>query len=188
MDKGFDTCKKDLIIGSIIAASILLGACALFYIFEWIRGSGSIKGAITWQYSETIGTKPDVGADIILLPKVVPKKILTGEAGSSFAYTSDLPEGYYRTEANGYGYYEISNVKVGEYYILIISNNTDRDPLGKDDEYDFIKEIILPDYLSPKNIEKFYKAIGLRKITWESVNIRSKQTAEVSHDFGYTEI
>lgn len=187
MDKEFVICKKGLIAGSIIATAILLGACALFYIFEWIKGSGSIKGTITWQYSKTMGTKPDVGADIILLP-IEPREILTGEAGNSFAYTSDLPEGYYRTEANGYGYYEISNIKAGEYYVLIISNNTYRDPLGKDDEYNFIKENILPDYLSPKNIENFCKATGLRKITWESVNIRSKQTTEVSHDFGYTEI
>ena len=32
------------------------------------KGYGNVTGLITWQYNDYVGTKPDVGAKVMLIP------------------------------------------------------------------------------------------------------------------------
>ncbi|WP_244297227.1 hypothetical protein [Brevibacillus antibioticus] len=46
---------------------------------------GSLKGTITWQYNDFVGTKPDVNARILLISKGYDKNTLTDDEESIFA-------------------------------------------------------------------------------------------------------
>ncbi|MBD8499458.1 hypothetical protein [Paenibacillus arenosi] len=69
-----------------------------------------MSGVITWQYNEVIGTKPDVGAKMVLLkPNPKEKYNVPLLAGSS---TGELVHGngVYEAKADGYGNYIINDI------------------------------------------------------------------------------
>lgn len=85
------------------------------------KQTGTVKGCITYQYNEAIGTRGDVGADILLIPNDLPDGSLDIINAITFI---NLPEGCLHAEADGYGNYILQDVPVGKYVIVIRSKNT----------------------------------------------------------------
>lgn len=147
--------------------------------------TGKIKGTITWQYNEFIGTKPDVGAKIALIPANLTKNTGPKHEIYFFALTlsSNSPEttGIYTTKANGYGEYEMNDVPAGEYYILIVSQKTRSDlTINKWDA------LILQEIFSEDEWKVLQLNLKLNKYEFEKIEIKENKVIDVSHDFGYT--
>ncbi|TVX86805.1 hypothetical protein [Paenibacillus agilis] len=145
--------------------------------------TGTISGVITWQYNDVIGTKPDVGAKIVLLkPNPKEKYNVPLLAGSS---TGELVHGngVYEAKADGYGNYIINDIPVGEYIYIINSHKTTSEfdnKLPKADS-DLIKQLLTEEQIKDTVtfLEIFNYKIG-------KVEIKNGKTTTISHDFGYT--
>ncbi|MCX6160839.1 MAG: hypothetical protein NTV87_05820 [Ignavibacteriae bacterium] len=125
--------------------------------------TGNIKGTLTWQYNKYVGTKPDVDALVYVIKE----------------FQEDIRQ--YKTRANGYGNYEINDIPVGNYFVVLISFNTTQNP----------KEGIywgkLGASLSDKQKEHL-RNMGLGDWKYKIIEIKIKEnkTVDVSHDFGNT--
>lgn len=147
---------------------------------------GTMKGLITWQYNKLVGTKPDVGAEIYLLPSELGSNKITDEDATSYFMGIKIPENYYYAKVNGNGNYEIQNIKPGKYMVLIVSNNTNRNLL-KDDYAKYLKENILTKYFSVNRADYFDSVhLYLNKFEVKNIEIISGATIDLSHDFGNT--
>lgn len=145
---------------------------------------GALKGTITWQYNDFVGTKPDVNAKIFLIRKDFDINTITDMEEKLFISIEAAPKGsgLYTAKANGYGNYEIGNVPVGEYYIIVVSGKTHRDIRQPVDEY--FTSIFTP-YV--RNWEDFtLLSLGTNKYEFSLITIEENQTLDFSHDFGYT--
>ncbi|UKK97563.1 hypothetical protein [Brevibacillus brevis] len=145
---------------------------------------GSLKGTITWQYNDFVGTKPDVNARILLISKGYDKNTLTDDEESIFAIGT-VPKknvGLFAAKANGYGNYEVGNLPAGEYHILVVSAQTTRNINEPIDEY--FTSILKP-YI--RNWDSFVR-ISLLHLKYElsTITIEEGQTLDFSHDFGNT--
>ena len=122
-------CSKKINWVVIVFIGLLLISATLLFIHN--QKPGRLQGLVSWQYNEFVGTKPDVGAKIFLFP-TRPHSKIKDEDVVSFAL-GIIPEEnkneYYFAKANGNGNYTISNVKPGNYLVLIISENTNRNIL-----------------------------------------------------------
>ncbi len=151
----------------------------------FIKKPGTVKGLITWQYNDFVGTKPDVGATVFLLPSSCSNKIKDEDAVSYFLGTK-APSGFYYAKANGNGNYEIPNVKAGQYTAVIISKNTNRNVLEETD-IDFLKEYILTDFFSKDKVEYFCTVnINIHQFVNKDIKVEPKTTLDLSNDFGNT--
>lgn len=148
---------------------------------------GNLRGIITWQYNKLIGTKPDVNAKIYLISENYNKNTMTNDEESLFtllgSVSEDKKDKLFFSKINGYGNYEIDNIPVGKYLMIIISNNTTRPPdlVG---EFETAKSILTP-YIN--DWDKF-KLVNLskNKSEFKIINIMKNETIDISHDFGYT--
>ncbi|BDR76577.1 tetratricopeptide repeat protein [Clostridium tetani] len=143
--------------------------------------TGNIKGIITWQYNNFIGTKPDTGANITLISKNKNRN----NDNSTFAITlQQVPNGkngIYTAKADGYGNYEIDSVPTGEYYLLITSNNTNSDMT-----IDSYTASTLQGLFSEQDWSKLQLALKLNKYRFKTIKIKAEKTIIESYDFGYT--
>lgn len=144
---------------------------------------GSLKGTITWQYNDFVGTKPDVNAKILLIRTDFDKNTITDVEEGVFAIgLAPKNSGLFAGKANGYGNYEIGNLPVGEYHIMIVSAQTTRDIMLPVDEYPITK-------LKPY-IQKWDEFLSLslmdKKYHVATITIEEGQTLDFSHDFGNT--
>ncbi|QWU14453.1 hypothetical protein SAMN04487895_101765 [Paenibacillus sophorae] len=150
-----------------------------------IVASGKLKGTITWQYNDYVGTKPDVGAEIYLIPVKLKKNSL---AISDFVKVADKKitaksVGIYYTVANGYGNFEINNIPVGDYVIYVVSMKTLRDVLTPYNDETANK--LLKPYI--KNWNDFLKgSIQASKSVIDTMTVEKNQTIDFSFDFGNT--
>ncbi len=99
---------------------------------------GSLTGVITYQYNKYIGTRPDVGAKILLVQtNHIPTKNDYLNIGMMRNYKErpDLSDPtVYSVEADGMGNYYFDNIPAGEYYMLIESQKTE---FKEDKVYDY---------------------------------------------------
>ncbi|GAB7386170.1 hypothetical protein BSNK01_00050 [Bacillaceae bacterium] len=146
-------------------------------------GVGNLKGTITWQYNEFIGTKPDVEAHIYVIPYDFNKNNFTQNEINLYTMIGIVPEnsGLYYKRANGYGQFEINGIPAGKYIIVVVSNNTHRNPDEPISEY---VESLLKDKLDWDNFKKF--RLDMNKHEVDVIEIKPNQTEDFSHDFGYT--
>ncbi|MED1800828.1 hypothetical protein [Brevibacillus porteri] len=147
---------------------------------------GALKGTITWQYNDFVGTKPDVNARIYLIPTDFDKNTITDLEEGMFAYDTIAPKGsgLYAAKANGYGNYEIGNVPAGEYHILVVSKQTIR---NVQEPVDDLTAYTLNPYV--RDWENFEAATFLLyKHVLSKITIEENQTLDFSHDFGNTYI
>lgn len=147
---------------------------------------GNLKGTVTWQYNKVIGTKPDVGAKIYLIPEKFNKSSMTDKEAKPFAMLGSISEDkkgilFFKT-ANGYGNYEINDIPVGKYVILIVSNKTTRNIHEPIDDYP--KNLLMPLVNDWKDFEYFN--LNLYKFTVGTIDIKENETIDESYDFGYT--
>lgn len=150
------------------------------------KSFGSVKGAITWQYNTFIGTKPDTGAKIFLIPTNFDKNSVTEAESMSFGSIGSVPKGkkLFFAKANGYGNYEINNIPTGKYIIIISSNKTTRDFNKAIDDYDtnLLKSLI-------RDYEHFeIMNLKLNKYMIRTVEVNANQIKDFSYDFGFTYI
>ncbi|MEH7345546.1 hypothetical protein V7122_16955 [Bacillus sp. JJ1532] len=146
---------------------------------------GNLKGTVTWQYNKFIGTKPDVGANVFLIPTNFDPSKYSKSQLDLFSTIGSIPEGsnMHHVKANGYGNYELNNIPVGEYVLLISSNNTTRDFTQPIDES--TEEMLLR--LLGNGYEIFMQFnLELQNHDWTTVEIQKNTTQDKSIDFGYT--
>lgn len=172
--------RKHLII------TICISLCLILFIgYKYTQKPGIVKGFISWQYNDLIGTKPDVGAKIFLLPANLSVK-MSNEDASAYIVDSEIPKGYYYAETNGKGNYEILDVKPGNYQAIIISNNTNRNVTDKE-QVTYLKEDILTEYFNKDNINTFCLLdLKLNKFEIKDIEVKSNSAMDLSNDFGNT--
>lgn len=151
-------------------------------------GYGTVKGNITWQYNKFIGTRPDTGANVFLVPLDYNIK---GGGNEDFAMTKD-PKGHnnvYRVEVDGMGQYCFDNIPSGNYRIVVISWKTTSGFRFKD-EYGWRQMVhkYVWKFFTPDEFLTFADMVGYKNITCEDIKIENGQTTTYSHDFGYTYI
>ncbi|MGI5881167.1 MAG: hypothetical protein ACOX6L_11430 [Syntrophomonadaceae bacterium] len=170
----------------IILVGIILISVALYSVNRfYFQTPGAVKGLVTWQYNNLIGTKPDVGATIFLFPST-PKTIISDNDASSFFSGNKIPEGYYYAQVNGNGNYEIPNVKPGKYMAIIISKNTNRN-LVSDNQAKNLKASVLTKYFSDGKANSFFLMnLGLNKFENKDIDVQAGSTLDLSNDFGNT--
>lgn len=142
---------------------------------------GNIKGVVTWQFNQYIGTKPDVGASVALIPTRVNLKINDPFFALSNKQTADQNNNIHTTVVDGNGNYNIDDVPSGTYLLYIYSKNTNSDLTVKDYDKDQLSKIF--DYETMKIL---YNHLKLQKYTIKEVTIKQDKTITESHDFGYT--
>lgn len=146
-----------------------------------IESTGSMKGVVTWQYNKVIGTRPDTGANICLISKNASKNSNDKVFAITLVQHPNGQDGIYTAKADGYGNYEIDSIPVGQYYLLIKSNNTNSDMTI--DSYTFS---ILQGIFQGEEWNILQNTLKLNKYTFEEVEIKANKTIIKSHDFGYT--
>ncbi|WP_286231329.1 hypothetical protein [Neobacillus mesonae] len=144
-------------------------------------GKGELKGTITWQYNEYIGTKPDVGASVLIFPqggfkKVTAQNIIKVMDGKSNGSTY----GVYYTTVDGFGNYSLS-LPEGKYHVVFISLKTTRN-YNKPVSSNTIK--IMGTYINNFKGTEFGMEIYNHQI--KSITIKKGVTYNFSKDWGYT--
>ncbi|MBO7289272.1 MAG: hypothetical protein J6V03_04690, partial [Clostridia bacterium] len=150
--------------------------------------TGSLTGVITYQYNDFVGTKADVGADVMLVqtnhvPQETDDGIFTVFLADS-AFPGDDPT-IYSTEVDGMGNYYFDDIPAGEYYILIRSKNTNMSPQKAQWVYGWISDY-LQNKISPEALETLSLWVHTQSHQISTVNILPNKTARFSHDFGNT--
>ena len=148
---------------------------------------GNITGVVTYQYNKYVGTKPDVGAKILLMQENhVP---LCSDAGIfiSFSEIANYDEDpmIYCTEVDGMGNYYLDNIPAGYYYLLILSEETNQAP-----EIREMNAGLIDNYFSGKitaeAIENLKLETRLNSFEFEIIEVKANQTTRFSKDFRYT--
>ncbi|WP_315371287.1 MULTISPECIES: stalk domain-containing protein [Paenibacillus] len=142
---------------------------------------GNIKGVLTWQYNKYIGTKPDVNAKIVLIPRDIPKYSRIHDTIFGITFSSKGTNGIYTSKADGYGSYNIDNVPTGRYFLLFSSKNTNSDmTIGEYDQKRLEPLFGIPTW------ENIILNLKLNKYELREIEISKDHTLTESHDFGYT--
>lgn len=144
-------------------------------------GNGNMKGVITWQYNDFIGTRPDTGANIVLISKNKDKNCDNSVFTITLKQNPNGKDGIYTAEADGYGNYEIDDIPAGQYYLLIKSNKT-RSNMTIDPN----TAPILQGLFSENDWNKLQTTLKLNKYRLETVQIKPDKTIIESYDFGHT--
>ena len=142
--------------------------------------TGSISGNVTYKYNNYVGNKPDTGTVVFLISKKVTS--LPDSMGYGWTWDVDDYEGVYATKVDGSGNYILNDIPVGEYYIVLISENTNSGKLNAGATY------WGPVYrmFSKEGKERADNQAFMSKIKYESVTISDGKTTSFSHDFGIT--
>ena len=142
--------------------------------------TGSISGNVTYKYNNYVGNKPDTGTVVFLISKKVTS--LPDSMGYGWTWYVDDYEGVYATEVDGSGNYILNDIPVGEYYIVLISENTNT---GKENMGALYWGSVYHMF-SEEGKKRADDQAFLSKIVCESVTISEGKTTTFSHDFGIT--
>ena len=141
--------------------------------------TGKVTGTVTYKYNNYVGNKADTGAKVILVSKSVTS--LPDSLGLGLTYS--LPEGCYGVKVDGTGNYTFDNVPVGEYYLVIISQNTNE----KSDSVTGIGSWGGTYSLFTKEgKENALLSAKIYKTRTTSITVFDGQTTTYSYDFGIT--
>ncbi len=142
--------------------------------------TGSVTGTVTYKYNNYVGNKPDTDAKVLLISKSVtslPDSVALG-------LISSLPDGCYGTKVDGLGKYQFDDIPVGDYYIVIISKNTN----SGSDAGSMYWGFSVYSMFSKDAQETANNTCWLHKIKSTSITVKEGQTSTFSHDFGLTYI
>lgn len=144
--------------------------------------TGSLTGTITYQYNKYVGTRADVGAEVMLIQtNHIP---LERDLFNVFSDNMNDPM-IHCTKVDGVGNYYLDNIPVGEYYLLIKSKAT----------YEASKiaalncsmiEIYLKGKITDDGLEFIKSAANLYSFLVEKIEIKPNQTERYSEDWGYS--
>lgn len=142
---------------------------------------GKVRITVTWQYNNFVGTKPDTGAVVILIPKTLKEKVhenmlFVGMLNSQITEASKRlrEQGVFVGLVGGDGKVLIPRVPPGDYIIIIVSKNTRQDPAL----YDVTKNWLNTVFEKPPGV------VG--KNYNDQLSVTSGEETEFSHDFGNT--
>ena len=103
----------------VLALIVLIGGCAFYFLLC----KGSVQGTVSWKYNDFVGSRPDVGAKVYLFSKNYKEN-----KGKTYLYSSSRPDdGLYFQTVDKDGKYILNDIPTGSYYLLIVSENTNRD-------------------------------------------------------------
>lgn len=144
--------------------------------------TGSLTGMITYQYNKFIGTRADVGAEVMLIQtNHIP---LDSDSYNMYFNNSDDPM-IYCTEVDGTGNYYLDNIPVGEYYLFIKSKAT-----YEASNIAALTSAMVSNYLEGKvtddGLENIKRAANLYSFAVEKIEIKPNQTLRYSEDWGYS--
>ena len=143
--------------------------------------TGKVTGTVTYKYNDYVGNKADTGAKVILVSKSVTS--LPDSLG--LGMISELPEGCYGKKVDGSGNYTFDNVPTGEYYLIIISANTNEN-MDRVTGYNSWGGTY--SLFSDKGKEHALRNAKLFKTRTTSITVSDGQTTTYSYDFGITYI
>lgn len=140
---------------------------------------GRVTGTVTYKYNDFVGNKADTGATVILVSKSV--KVLPDSFG--LGLWSYAPKGCYIVKVDGAGNYTFDNIPVGEYYLVIISNNTTDNIYNVSvlESWGSISSLF-----SEKGRENALLTAQVHKTRNTSITVFDGQTTTYSYDFGIT--
>ena len=139
--------------------------------------TGSVTGMVTYKYNSYVGNKPDTNSTVILISKSVtslPQSVAHG-------FISNLPNGCYGTKVDGSGNYRFDNVPIGEYHLILISENTNLGSSYAKFYWGTVYNLFSEDDKSIADSTGYFHQIYPAKIT-----VNENQTTTFSHDFGLT--
>ena len=143
--------------------------------------TGKVTGTVTYKYNNYVGNKADTGALVILVSKSVTS--LPDSLG--LGLISGLPEGCYGKKVDGSGNYTFDNVPTGEYYLIIVSKNTNEN-MDRVTGYGSWGDAYA--LFSDKGKENALRHAKLHKTRTTSITVLDGQTTTYSYDFGITYI
>jgi hypothetical protein len=149
---------------------------------------GNVKGAITWQYNDFVGTKPDVGATVILIPKKVKRMLTVKEMNGLVFGHAPQDTGIFVATANGYGNFQINNVPSGDYTAIIISAKTRKfssEPLPS--ALVTLLNTAMP-FSNTKTLNTLNTQLEFYKSIWKEISVQGNTDTDLSYDFGFTDI
>jgi len=143
---------------------------------------GSVTGMVTWQYNESIGTKPDTGADVLLVQ--TNHAPTADDSYSLLVFSGLLDDTIYSAEVDGSGNYYFNNIPTGEYYIMIKGKNTNESPSMQN-----INIASMRGYLNGKFSEEALQNLELNiklySFEMKKITVKPNQTERISVDWGY---
>ena len=142
---------------------------------------GSVQGEITYKYNNYVGNRGDTGAIILLIAQDV--KSLPDRLG--LGMMSENPDKVYNTTANGTGAYSFDHIPAGEYYIVVISKNTNENP---DRVYESRTWGPVLSLFSEKGQSNAMLTAQTHKTRNDTITVYDKETTNFSYDFGITYI
>lgn len=166
--------KRLLVLNMVfVLFTIIISGCSM--------GNGNLKGTVTWQYNKIIGTREDVGAKVILIPEEFNFNKSSDE--KDFYISNKIPQdsGIFVTKVDGHGDYEINSIPSGKYFLILISEKTNRDITKPLNMY---KDMLSKTVHDWESFQLF--ALGTKQFNIEEITIEANQTLNKSHDFGFT--
>lgn len=143
---------------------------------------GSVTGTITYQYNRFIGTRADVGANILLIQvNHVPTE---RDALNVFSSDNNDPAMHY-TKADGMGNYYLDNIPAGDYYLLVLSSKTNQSPRKQMDNCQSV-ESCLRGKISDEALDYIKALIGGWSFKLQRIQVKQNQIYRYSYDWGYT--
>lgn len=146
------------------------------------KAYGSLEGSITYKYNDFVGNRGDTGAKVILISKDV--ESLPDRLG--LGMMSENPDGVYNTEVDGTGSFRFDHIPAGEYYIVIISKNTNENPDRVSGYRTWGADVM--NMFSEKGQENALLTAKTHKIRNDEITIYDQETSSFSYDFGTTYI
>ena len=156
---------------------------------------GTVSGNITWHYNQYRGYVPDTGARVFLFPTDKSAAKYTTSDYTDFLYPENRANQFrdkkiYCAVADGNGNYTISNIPVGEYYVVIISKNCKSEGWfeadNKDDFYALVASGMSEGYLNKATINALARSVQWNEYDRQITNVFKNQTTTVNNAFPYT--
>ena len=141
--------------------------------------TGTVTGEVTYKYNDYVGSKPDTGADVLLISK----KVTSLPDDLAYGNTRDLPDGCYATKVSGSGKYTFNNIPVGEYVLIFISENTTPNPKTVAGFYNWGNTVY--EMFSETGQKRASNFVLLHKIHNEDITVTEGEVT-CYHDFGIT--
>lgn len=167
ISKGYTVIKVE-------APNGLLTVCNVTVIIK----TGKLTGDVSYKYNNYIGNKPDTGTLVILISKNV--KRLPDDIDEIF---TNKCEKVYCTEVDGSGKYVFDKIPIGEYFLVLISKNTNDDYFSVKGKDSWGNAYLLFSEKGKKSAENFAK---MRKTRNTTITIENGETVTYSYDFGIT--
>lgn len=156
---------------------------------------GDITGNVTYFYNNYRGDVSDTGAKVILIPmdgKALGLELKDDQYIRWLTYPLNSwndTYGIYGAKVDGKGEYYISDVPVGEYILIVISNETTSGEWFDDDEaYARSVANCVDDVLSKSAAKALGEAVSYNKYYVDTVTIKNNYISHKSVDFGITYI